>query len=218
MKATLDALEGLPGYQAPRYAPGMRTTRALLEAGRRLLRQMSLDSLTINDLCARAGVTTGAFYTRFESKEVFFNALQLLVRVELRNTTTQRMAQFDARAWTLREMIEAITRHIRLWAYRHEGVLRASIIQRAQEGDDPVKRLNIAYIEQAVPRLANLHPGGPSPEVKRRIQYAFQMLIGTLVYALVNHGGKLPLTDRRTEREMARAFHLYISNELADLV
>lgn len=216
MKVALHELEGLAGYQAPRYAPGLRTTRALLEAGRRLLRQMPLDQLTINDLCARAQVTTGAFYSRFESKEVFFSALQLLVRVELRTTTALRMAQFDARSWDLREMIELIARHIRLWAYRHEGVLRASIIQRAREGDDPVKRLNIAYIEQAVPRLARLHPAGPSPEVKRRILYAFQMLIGTLVYALVNHGGTLSLADRRTEREMARAFHLYISHELSD--
>ncbi|MCY1264122.1 Bacterial regulatory protein, tetR family [compost metagenome] len=216
MKAALRELDGLAGYQAPRYAPGLRTTHALLEAGRRLLRQVSLDQLTINDLCARADVTTGAFYTRFDSKDVFFNALQALVQIELRNTTALRMAQFDARSWELREMIEVIARHLRLWAYRHEGVLRASIIQRAREGDDPVKRLNIAYVEQATPRLARLHPGGATPEVEQRILFAFQMMLGTLVYALVNHGGILPLTDRRTEREMARAFYRYITDEMAD--
>ncbi|MCY1263174.1 Bacterial regulatory protein, tetR family [compost metagenome] len=214
MKAALRELDGLAGYQPPRYAPGLRTTHALLEAGRRLLRHMSLDQLTINDLCARAEVTTGAFYTRFESKEVFFNALQVLVRVELRDTTALRMAQFDARPWELREMIETIARNLRLWAYRHEGVLRASIIQRAREGDDPVKRLNMAYVEQVVPRLARLHPAGPSPAVAERILFAFQMMLGTLVYALVNHGGTLSLTDRRTEREMARSFYLYITEEL----
>ncbi|TLP68667.1 TetR/AcrR family transcriptional regulator [Pseudomonas nitroreducens] len=214
MKAALSELDGLAGYQSPRYAPGLRTTHAMLEAGRRLLRQMSLEQLTINDLCARAEVTTGAFYTRFESKEVFFNALQVLVQAELRDTTALRMGQFDARQWGLREMIEQIARHLRLWAYRHEGVLRASIIQRAREGDDPVKRLNMAYVEQAVPRLARIHPAGPSPLVEQRILYAFQMMLGTLVYALVNQGGTLALTDRRTEREMARAFYLYVTQEL----
>ncbi|MNE99776.1 hypothetical protein D3C80_1985010 [compost metagenome] len=47
-----------------------------------------------------------------------------------------------------------------------------------------------------------------------RILFAFQMMLGTLVYALVNHGGTLSLTDRRTEREMARSFYLYITEEL----
>ena len=217
MKADLRELESLAGFQVPRYAPGLRTTHAMLKAGRRLLRQMSLEQLTINDLCARAQVTTGAFYTRFESKDVFFSALQLLVQAELRDTTALRMTQFDARPWSLREMIEFIARNLRLWAYRHEGVLRASIIQRAREGDDPIKRLNMAYIEKAVPRLARLHPAGPSAQVEQRILFAFQMMLGTLVYALVNHGGTLPLTDRGTEREMARSFYLYITEELTEL-
>src|ERR1700680_2216038 len=53
-------------------------TAALLEASAVMLRERSLDELSIEDLCKRVGVTIGAFYGRFESKDAFFNALMSL--------------------------------------------------------------------------------------------------------------------------------------------
>src|SRR5260370_16629386 len=43
-----------------------------------MLRERSLDELSMEDLCNRVGVTIGAFYGRFESKDAFFNALMSL--------------------------------------------------------------------------------------------------------------------------------------------
>src|SRR2546430_2392421 len=43
-----------------------------------MLRERSLDELSIEDLCKRVGVTIGAFYGRFESKDAFFSALMSL--------------------------------------------------------------------------------------------------------------------------------------------
>ncbi|AYC33745.1 TetR/AcrR family transcriptional regulator [Pseudomonas cavernae] len=214
MKPPLSELEGHRGYVAPRYSRGLRTTRMLLESGRRLLRQHPLDQVTINQLCAHAKVTTGAFYSRFDSKESYFKALQTLVLAELRSAIAARIELLDSRPWGLREALEMLTRNTRLWAYRHEGVLRASLIQRAHDGDDPFKQLNQDYLEQAVPRIARLHPAGSSPALELRIRFAFQIMMGTLVFALVNHGGIYNLNDRRLEQEMARSFYQYITQEL----
>ena len=40
-----------------------------------MLRTRSLAELSIEALCGKVGATVGAFYSRFESKEAYFNAL-----------------------------------------------------------------------------------------------------------------------------------------------
>ena len=50
------------------------TTLALLKAGAEMLRRRSLAELSIEALCAEVGATVGAFYSRFESKDAYFNA------------------------------------------------------------------------------------------------------------------------------------------------
>ncbi len=43
-----------------------------------MLRSRSLAELSIEALCSKVGATVGAFYSRFESKEAYFNALVAL--------------------------------------------------------------------------------------------------------------------------------------------
>ena len=68
--------EGMrPAQQARSRALVIR----LFNEGLTLLREVDFDGLSIDALCARADSTIGAFYSRFESKEAFINALQRLV-------------------------------------------------------------------------------------------------------------------------------------------
>src|SRR3982751_1490923 len=64
-----------PGVTPPRQRRSRETTTALLRAGADLLRTRSLAELSIEALCTQVGATVGAFYSRFESKEAYFNAL-----------------------------------------------------------------------------------------------------------------------------------------------
>src|SRR6476659_981411 len=68
----------LPGVTPSRQQRSRETTAALLQAGAELLRARSLGELSIEALCAKVGATVGAFYSRFESKEAYFNALMAL--------------------------------------------------------------------------------------------------------------------------------------------
>src|SRR4030088_57659 len=79
----LQSIDWLAVRELPRTLPtqqrrSQETTVALLEAAAAMLRERSLDELSIEDLCKRVGVTIGAFYGRFESKDAFFSALMSL--------------------------------------------------------------------------------------------------------------------------------------------
>src|ERR1700686_5726722 len=64
-----------PGVTPSRQKRSREMTAALLKAGADMLRTRSLAELSIEALCGKVGATVGAFYSRFESKEAYFNAL-----------------------------------------------------------------------------------------------------------------------------------------------
>src|SRR3954454_23548455 len=64
----------LPGVTPSRQKRSRETTAALIQAGAEMLRTHSLAELSIETLCRQVGATVGAFYSRFESKDAYFNA------------------------------------------------------------------------------------------------------------------------------------------------
>ncbi len=58
-----------------RAAAAEETRAALLEAGERLFAQKGLDGPSLDDICAAAGYTRGAFYVHFKDREAFLAAV-----------------------------------------------------------------------------------------------------------------------------------------------
>lgn len=64
-------------------ARGRRTRDALVRAGRDAFDEHGYESVRIDDVCARAGVSHGTFYTYFDSKEALFGEVAAAVVGEM---------------------------------------------------------------------------------------------------------------------------------------
>lgn len=60
-------------YDQRRKEQSKRTEAAILNAALALMRKKGFDAVTVRDICKAAGITTGAFYHHFKSKEELFN-------------------------------------------------------------------------------------------------------------------------------------------------
>ena len=56
-------------YAQRRKEQGERTVEAILQAALELSREKSFDRVSVREICKAAGITTGAFYHHFKSKE-----------------------------------------------------------------------------------------------------------------------------------------------------
>lgn len=71
-----DASDG-SGVKKPRGDKRERTRAALLEAARALVREKGYERTTLEEVAARAGMTTGAIYGNFRNRDELFIALGL---------------------------------------------------------------------------------------------------------------------------------------------
>jgi len=65
------------GRRAPKGDKRQRTRAALLEAARQLVREKGYEGTTLQEVAARAGMTSGAIYGNFKNREDLFLALGL---------------------------------------------------------------------------------------------------------------------------------------------
>ena len=181
-------------------------TLALLQAGAEMLRTRSLSELSIEALCNKVGATVGAFYSRFDSKEAYFNAL-----IELAARDGDRglllMAETELfKGVDLAGLCGILVSGITAWIRNHEGVLRAALQHGGTRPDrwTPFKRRARAMTERATPLLLAAMGKGREDAKKRSIAFGFQVVFGTLVNAILNDPGPVSLRDGEMEARLGR--------------
>jgi len=60
-------------YSERRREQAQKTETAILNAALELMRKDGFEAVTVRDICSHAGITTGAFYHHFKSKEELFD-------------------------------------------------------------------------------------------------------------------------------------------------
>ncbi|MGO4711449.1 TetR/AcrR family transcriptional regulator [Bradyrhizobium sp. 2TAF24] len=205
-------LDDLPGVTPSRQKRSRETTAALLRAGEDMLRRHSLDELSIEALCAAVDVTVGAFYSRFESKEVYFNALlELAARDSEANLgriqdAVLNEAELDA-------VCRALVREIAAWMRNHEGVVRAAL----QHGDTRptrwtrFKELGRRTVTHATPLLLRAMGRDRKAAKTRAIGFGFQVVFGTLVNAVLNDPGPLSIADAEMAERLGDCLYLQLA-------
>jgi AcrR family transcriptional regulator len=204
----------LPGVAPSRQKRSRETTLALLRAGADMLRTRSLAELSIEALCTEVGATVGAFYSRFESKEAYFNALMALAaRDGEQRLGEMRRPSPDA---DLDKLCHIIVSGIIAWMRNHEGVLRAALQHDDTRPDKwtPFKALAKATTERATPLLLPAMGKGRKAAKTRTIAFGFQVILGSLVNAILNDPGPLSLRSKEMETRLADCLLLLLQAEI----
>ncbi|KYG24740.1 transcriptional regulator [Bradyrhizobium sp. AT1] len=203
----------LPGVAPSRQKRSRETTLALLRAGAAMLRTRSLAELSIEALCTEVGATVGAFYSRFESKETYFNALMALATRD----GEQRLAGIRPPSpdTGLDKLCHIIVSGIIAWMRHHEGVLRAALQHDDTRPDQwtPFKALAQATTTRATPLLLPAMGKGRKAAKTGAIAFGFQVVLGTLVNAILNDPGPLSLSSKEMETRLAGCLLLLLQAE-----
>lgn len=212
--ALLDTLD-LPGVFPARQERSRAVVLALVGAGLDLLRDRGFEALSIADLCAAAGVTTGSFYARFESKEAFLHAVQQLVVAESLRDMEARLRPERYAGMSLRDFLGRLAAHAVRWRRRHEGFIRASL--RAAQADvgawSPMRELGREQVERALPIILGLLGPAAGPAAESGVRFAFQILFGTLNNMTLVDPGPFGIHDAATPRLLAEAMARLIEAE-----
>lgn len=185
-----------------------RATRdRLLAAGKRLLEETDLDGVSIADIAAAADCSVGAFYTRFENKDAYFRAL-------VTDMLAQERSALDALHDSVVDanLIEAIVANAVGSFRRNAGLLRSALRKGMEDPSywEPIRRHGQVAADLVVGRLSKMARQPLGPEEELRTRFAFQVLYGTLVNALLHQPLPLLLENERLENELSRVFRLTI--------
>ncbi|MGO4715380.1 TetR/AcrR family transcriptional regulator [Bradyrhizobium sp. 2TAF24] len=208
-------VQDLPGIRPTRQRRSQETTVALLETGAAMLRDCSFDALSIDELCGRLGVTIGAFYGRFESKDAFFAALMSLVTrrclVAIDAALTDDDRTEASLAAVCHDVVAVVTAAIR----DNAGVLRAAMQYKAVQPGRwlTVSETGSAIVALAMPRLLARMGRGRRAAKERTIAFAFQMVFGTLINAIQNKPRTVGIEAEEMIDRLALAMFLQLDHE-----
>jgi AcrR family transcriptional regulator len=190
------AVRDLPGILPTQQRRSQETTVALLEAAAVMLRERSLDELSIEDLCKRVGVTIGAFYGRFENKDAFFSALMSLAASRALAAVRAAVADEDDVGTGLEEACRRVVEVAVDVVRRNVGVVRAASQYESifPERWGTIRATGGAMVDLAMPLLLARMGRGRVTAKTRSIGFSFQMMFGTLLNA-VQHKPKLVSLD-----------------------
>ncbi len=184
-----------------------------------LLKDVDFDGLSIDTLCERTSSTIGAFYSRFENKEAFVDALQLILVRATRQRIEADYATNAAPTDSLESFIGWIVKGAISWYRRNEGVIRASLRRTNKEADTwiPMRDLVGVQAAHALPYIMRLLPSDAAANgAEERVRFAFQMLFGTMNNMVLINPGPFGIHDPETPRMLASSIAQFIRSTPSD--
>jgi AcrR family transcriptional regulator len=205
-----------PGVTPSRQKRSREMTAALLRAGADMLRERSLAELSIDALCTKVGATVGAFYSRFESKEAYFNTLIGLAARDGERLLARMAQQKPLQDAGLAELCPLLVGGIIGWMREHEGVLRAALQHDDTRPDrwGTFKALARATTAGTTPALLRAMGRSRAAAKTRAIAFGLQVVLGTLINAILNDPGPLSLRDEEIEVRLSGCLLLLLQAEI----
>jgi len=209
------AVRDLPGILPTQQRRSQETTVALLEAAAVMLRERSLDELSIEDLCKRVGVTIGAFYGRFENRDAFFSALMSLAATKALAAVRAAVADEDNPGTGLEEACRRIVEIAVDVVRRNVGVVRVASQYESiyPERWGTIRTTGSAMVDLAKPLLLARMGRGRVAAKERSIGFAFQMMFGTLINAVLHKPKLVSLDEPEMIDRLVLAMFLQLQHE-----
>lgn len=130
-------------YSERRKEQAQKTETAILNAALELMRQDGFESVTVRDICKHAGITTGAFYHHFKSKEELFDK-GFTPMDQFMATMLEKLPEDDPVA-----RLQAIVEHYALFM-ENCGILAAQYYQRRLSNPDTASLDPTHYIHSVL--------------------------------------------------------------------
>ncbi|HEX6996884.1 MAG TPA: TetR/AcrR family transcriptional regulator [Gammaproteobacteria bacterium] len=184
---------------------GRRTYDALIETGFALLEHRELEAISIAELTRTAGYSVGAFYTRFRSKDEFFDAMMahhLAYRTKARDHLLATVPS--------ERLVDALIEELVQYYWKHRNFWRAALIRNTRDPDfwEPIRIHGRAFADLLIERIGKHARRSLTQQEDTNVRFAFQLALGTINNAIVNEPGPVFLGQERFVRNLARAFRL----------
>lgn len=189
--------------RAIRQRRGQVTYQALLEAGLTLLQEEDLEAITVADITRKAGYSVGAFYTRFHSKDEFFEAL-LLHHLE---TRTEELIALFARLPLERLASDYVVNLVNYYWPRRR--FWRAVLHRCMRDPDfwePIRQRWHVHSGRFIERVVEEIKRPLTEAEERRIYFAFQVSLGTVNSMLIYRTGPVAIGQQAFVEELSRVF------------
>jgi len=184
-----------------------------VKAGRKALLKARLDDLSIPALAEAAGSSVGGFYSRFDSKEAFFEFLRLQMLVEHMALYEQCLAPALFKDKTAYDVTEAfVDVMLRVFNGPWRGVLREaySVIPERPESWAPMKARG-QYLRALILELYCPLVGDPET-LGERVSIAVQLLFSALNNEMMNPNLAFSIEDPKFRTYLIAAFNALVTD------
>jgi AcrR family transcriptional regulator len=188
-----------------RQKRSQKTRNALISTGFKLLENREFDSITIAELARVAGYSVGAFYSRFRSKEEFFEALvahHLEERARAREALLESSPGDDWIGALIGDLVKYYRERRRFW--------HAALVRSSQDAAfwEPIRKQAQASYESLVARIQR-DARRPLTETERtNIRFAFQMVLAAVNNHTMNRPRPSFIGQADFIAHLVRAFRL----------
>ncbi len=204
MKLKDKHLTTLPGLSIKQNR-SKKTYDALIKTGFRLLKKREFDSITVAQVSQSAGYSVGAFYTRFRSKDEFFDAM-VAYHLKTRHVTHEHLFSASHNDDFIDELIKDIVHY--LWINRK--FWRAAMVRSIREPEfwAPIRQSGHNLASRIIAKLSELANRPLTDLEQTNVRFALQITLGTINNSIMNQPGPILMDQKLFVEKLTQAFRL----------
>jgi AcrR family transcriptional regulator len=177
----------------------------LISTGFKMLEEQDLQDISIADLTRTAGYSVGAFYSRFRSKDEFFDAL-IAKHID---TRTRTQIQLFATLPTA-SLIHGLINNVVSYYWDHRKFWRAVLVRSVRDANfwEPIRLHGHEFKARFITRINREIDHQLTEAEEANIAFAFQVMLGTINSTIINQHGPIFMGQQLFTEELMRAFEL----------